>query len=111
MCSNTLGRNTGRIRTSVCSLPRQSSRVFDTPQDVLRLLRKGSSGVGQGDMMAAAIQELDTDQLFQLANLLAQRRLRGAKARCGAREVEFFRDGHEVPEMPQFQGSLPHWCC
>ena len=38
---------------------------------------------------------------FQDLDLLAQRRLRHAKALGGAAEVTLFGDSHEIPEMPQ----------
>jgi hypothetical protein len=76
--------------------------MFDTTQDVLRLLREGPPRIGERNMMAAAIQQLDADELFQLADLLAQRGLRGAKARCSPREVQFLCDSNKIAEVSQF---------
>jgi hypothetical protein len=96
------GANGKVTRATIRRLAGETSCMFDTTQDVLRLLRKGPSGIGERNMMAAAIQELNADELFELANLLAQRRLRGAKARCSPREVQFLCDSDEIPEVPQF---------
>ena len=52
-----------------------------------------------------ALQQLDSDLTFKPANLLAERRLRGAEPRRGAREVQLFRDRHEVAQVTQFHGG------
>ena len=42
--------------------------------------------------------------LLQAFHLLAERGLRSFQAFRGAREVQLFRDGDEIPQMPQFHG-------
>ena len=56
-----------------------------------------------------ALQQLDPDVTFKPTNLLAERRLRGAEPRRGAREVQLFRDRHEVAQVTQFHG-VEHTC-
>jgi hypothetical protein len=52
-------------------------------------------------------QELSTDLQFEIANLPAQCRLRGAKPSLGrVDEAAFFGDCNEVTEMTKFIGYL-----
>ena len=56
----------------------------------------------QRDVMTAPIQQRDANLHLELADLLAERWLRCVQPGRGAREIQFFRDRHEVPQMPQF---------
>ena len=76
--------------------------MLDATEDVFRLAQEGAAGICQRDVMTAPIEQVDTNVLFKLANLLAERGLRGVQPGRGAREVQFFRHRHEVPQMPQF---------
>jgi hypothetical protein len=66
------------------------------------LLQEDAPGVSQGNVLPAAIEQLRSDQFFELTDLLAQRRLSRAQAGGGAREVELFGHRNEVPEMSEF---------
>jgi hypothetical protein len=48
-----------------------------------------------------AFEQLHAERAFQDLDLLAQRRLRHAKALGCAAEVTLFGDSHEIPEMAQ----------
>jgi len=50
------------------------------------------------------IEELDADLVLELADLLAERRLRGSQCRCGGAETQLLRDGDEIPQVPEFDG-------
>jgi hypothetical protein len=76
--------------------------VIEASEDVFRLAEEHAAGVGQRHVMPAPIEQGDTDFRFELADLLAQRGLRGVEARGGAGEIQLVRHGHEVPQMTQF---------
>src|SRR5678816_1357924 len=78
--------------------------MVDAAEDVFRLAQEDTTGVGQRDVMAAAIEKRDTDLGFELTDLLTERRLRGVQTNGSAREVELVRHRHEVPQVPQFHG-------
>jgi hypothetical protein len=52
--------------------------------------------------MLGAVQKANPDFLFQLTDLMAESRLRYAKQRGRPREVQFVRDGKEIPQVAQF---------
>jgi hypothetical protein len=53
------------------------------------------------DPMGGAAQELGSDQLFEPANLAAERGRRHIEPIGGAREAELLGDGHERPKVAQ----------
>ena len=75
--------------------------MLDATKDVFRLAQEGAAGAGQRDVVTAPIEQRDTNLHLQLADLLAERWLRCVQPGRGAREIQFFRDRHEVPQMPQ----------
>src|SRR5688572_29020986 len=83
-------------RASIGSLLREPPGVLDARENIFRLLKKGAAGVGQRDMLPATVEQLDADRFFELAYLLAQRRLSGAKPCRRTREAELFGDRNEV---------------
>ena len=76
--------------------------MLDATEDVFRLAQERAAGICQRDVMTAPIEQGDTNVLLKLANLLAERGLRGVQPGRGAREVQLFGHRHEVPQMPQF---------
>ena len=76
--------------------------MLDATEDVFRLAQEGAAGVGQRHMMTAAIEQCDANFPLEVADLLAERRLRGVESAGGTREVQLFGHRHEVPQMPQF---------
>src|SRR5688500_2354057 len=84
-------------RASIGSLLREPPGVLDAREDIFRLLKEGAAGIGQRDVLPAPIEQLHADRSFELAYLLAQRRLSGAKPCRRTREAELFGDRDEVP--------------
>jgi hypothetical protein len=82
-------------------LLRESARMRNATEDVFRLTQEGAAGARQRDVMTAPIEQRDANLHLELADLLAERRLRRVQSGRGAREIQFFRDRHEVPQMPQ----------
>jgi len=76
--------------------------MLDATEDVFRLAQERAAGISQRDVMTAPIEQGDTNVLLKLANLLAERRLRGVQPGRSARKVQLFGHRHEVPQMPQF---------
>ena len=81
---------------------REPPRVLDATEDVFRLAQERAAGICQRDVMTAPIEQRDANLHLELANLLAERGLRRVQPGRGPREVQFFGDGQEVPQMPQF---------
>jgi hypothetical protein len=57
---------------------------------------------GHADFFAAAVEQLDTELFFELADLVRQRRLGDVQAFGGACEIQGFGDGIEVADVAQF---------
>jgi hypothetical protein len=66
--------------------------MLDAGKNILGLLQEYAPGIGECDVVSAAIEQLHADRFFELTNLLAQRRLGCAKAGGGPREAELFGD-------------------
>jgi hypothetical protein len=79
--------------------------MLDAPKDVFRLAQEGAAGARQRDVMTTPIEERDANLHLELADLLAERRLRRVQAGRGAREIQFFGHRHEVPQMPQLHAD------
>ena len=75
--------------------------MLDAAEDIFRLAQEHAAGICQRDVMTAPIEQRDANLHLELADLLAERRLRRVQPGRGAREIQFFRDCHEVPQMPQ----------
>jgi len=76
--------------------------MLDATEDVFRLAQEGAAGIGQRHEMTAAIEQRNANRHLELANLLAERGLRGIESVGGTREVQLVGHRHEVPQMPQF---------
>ena len=77
-------------------------RMLDATEDVFRLAQERAAGFCQRDVMTAPIEQGDANLHLEVANLLTERGLRRVQSGRGAREVQFFGDRQEVPQMPQF---------
>ncbi|MNT66301.1 hypothetical protein D3C72_2043590 [compost metagenome] len=64
---------------------------------------KRLAGIGQLDVPAGAGQEARADVLLQLADRIAERRLRDVQARRRTAEMALFGHGDEVAQQPGFQ--------
>ncbi len=65
-------------------------------QDLTRIEQKGAAGAGQRHAARQALEQAGTHLLFQLTNLLAQRRLLDAQTLGRAGEVELLRNSDEI---------------
>jgi hypothetical protein len=54
-----------------------------------------------------AVEQLDAELLFEIADLLADRPLRDVQAFGSRAEAQLLGDGDEVPEVPKFHGGPP----
>src|SRR5512139_2056251 len=75
-------------RAPIGSLLREPRGMLDASENIFRLLQEDASGIGQRDMLPAAVEQPYADRLLELTDLLAQRRLSGAKPRRRTRKVE-----------------------
>ena len=57
---------------AVGGLLRQAAGMVDATEDVLGFAQEDASGVGQRDVMTAAIEQQHADRRLELANLLAE---------------------------------------
>lgn len=64
----------------------------------LSLYEEGLARVGELDRPACAVDELDFELVFELTNLLAERRLRHVKTFSSSPEVALFRHRYEVAQ-------------
>jgi hypothetical protein len=62
---------------------------------------------GQLDPSARAQEQRRAERVLELADLVAQRRLRDVQPRGGAAEVEFLGDGQEVAEQARLEVDRP----
>lgn len=86
---------------------RRDDRVLDLPQRITRPLQKLLPCRRQPDGTRRAFQQSDAEFGFQLADPLAQMRLRDAEASRRAPEMQFLRDGDEETKLSKF-GRIFH---
>src|SRR5712671_2252050 len=73
------------------------------------MVEKGFSGRRQFDAMRAAVDQLHADFRFEIADLPAERRLRGVQRLLGGHgQAAGIGHGDEVAEMPQLHGNPPY---
>ena len=87
---------------AVTRVPRRRLRDLGLSQHAAGLLQHRGARVGQRDAALGAIEEPHAELLLQLADLLAHGGLRDMQALGGATEVQFLRNGYEVPQVPEF---------
>jgi hypothetical protein len=68
--------------------------VIDASEHLIGLVDDALSRLGQLNIPLCSLKQLNAKLLFQLPDLLAQRRLADVEADCGAAEVQLFGDGH-----------------
>ena len=77
-------------------------RGVDLHQRQAGVVEKGFARGGQLDAVNAARQQLDPDLIFQVADLPAERRLRGVQPALGRLgEAAHFGDGNEIAKMSE----------
>src|SRR5688572_366268 len=86
---------------------RQVRRVRGVRENDARLLDEQLAGVGQLDVPFRAVEQRDAQLRFQLADLLAERRL--AEVEPLRRVAEVKRVGHSdhIPQMTQLHAAKP----
>jgi hypothetical protein len=71
------------------------------------LSQECGSGVGQRDLAARAIEQLQAEVLLELADLLADRRLGHVQLLRGTADVQLLLDRNEISELPKFHSPDP----
>lgn len=86
--------------------PRRGDRLCGLPQCQTGMVQERVAGACQLHAARAPDEQLRTHFLLEIAQLPAQRGLRGEQAplRRG-REIPLLGHGHEVTKMPQFHGE------
>jgi hypothetical protein len=72
------------------------------PDGFSRINEHGGPCLGQSHRPRGPIQQFLTELSLELADLGADARLGHVEPSRGPRETRFFRDGHEVLELPEF---------
>ncbi len=81
--------------------PRVVSGLVDVGEDRACPLEVGPAGLGEVDAAGGAVEQLDAELGFQLADLLGERRLGHVEPLGGATEVTLLGHRHEVPKVAQ----------
>jgi hypothetical protein len=69
-------------------------------QNLPRLFQQQRPGLGQFDASRQSTEQQRSHLLFELTDLLAQRRLLDAESFGGSGEMSFLGDGQKMAEMP-----------
>ena len=84
---------------------RSTLRARASPLNILEQragpLEKCAARIGELDAARLALEQLHTELFLERADLLAQRRLLNAEACRGPRDMAFFSNGDEIPEVTQ----------
>src|SRR6266403_4659534 len=98
-----------RLSCRLCGPARRFHCGIDLRQRQPGMVEKGLARGGQLDATNAARQQLGPDLVLQVANLPAQRRLRGVEPQLGGRRQTAFLDhGYEITQVPQLHSrSMP----
>ena len=84
----------------LCRAPRGFAGRLDLKQRQPCMIEKGASGRSERNAARAALQQADTDLQFEVADLPAQRWLRGMQAPLGGiGKAAFLSDGNEIAQM------------
>jgi hypothetical protein len=76
-----------RARSAVSAPPHRVERIVDFALDPMRALDQIGAGRGGERALAEALDELDTQAVFELAHLQAHRRLGEAQVSRGCRKA------------------------
>src|SRR3954451_20384783 len=71
-----------------------------------RIIEKNAPGLGQLDAARLAVKQLDIEFQLDRLNPLAQRRLLHPEPLGGSRDMCFFRDRDELPEMSELHSHI-----
>ena len=71
-----------------------------------RFVQKDPARMGQFDVAFIPHEELNPSFVFQLMNLMAQRRLRHVQPPRGSAEVQFFSNGDKIAKMAKFHRRI-----
>src|SRR5262249_27819189 len=82
-----------------------TDRIIAPAKQVARVGKKSLPGGCQLQSRVSSLKQSDTQLFLQVAQLPAHRRLGNAQTRGSAAYVQFFRDGDEIPQMPQFHSA------
>ena len=82
-----------------------TSRVITAARQVAGVGEKRFLCVGQFEFRIASMKQNDSQLLLQVAQLAAHGGLGNAQTSGSAADVQFFRDSHEVPQVPQFHST------
>jgi hypothetical protein len=85
---------------------RRSDKVVDSTQHLLRFGDHSLSGLGQLDLPPVPLKQSDTELVFELPYLLAQRGLADIQAYRGAPKVQLVGHGHEVAQMSKLHQGI-----
>jgi hypothetical protein len=91
---------------AVTNLVGREARHLDLLQHAQRLDKESGSCVRQRDRPLGPVKQPHAQLIFELANLLADRRLRNVESLRGPAEAQLLCDRYEIPEVPKFH-ALP----
>jgi hypothetical protein len=84
------------------------ARGVDLKQRQPRVIEKGASGRGERDATRATLQQRHANLEFEVADLPAQRRLRGMEPPLGGiGQAAFLGNGNEIAQVAQLHSPLP----
>lgn len=100
----------------VAGTPRSTRGGRDAIKSRAGLVQQHASGVGEGHSPTVPYEQLDAEALLEPSDRAGQRRLCDPEPNGGASEVQFLRDGDEVPQFAGLEvchksedtGLIPH---
>ena len=93
----------------LCRAARGFARRIDLKQRQTRVIEKSAAGRGERDAARAALQQWDADLEFEVADLPAQRWLRGMQPPFGGiGQAAFLGNGNEIAQVAQLHGPYPY---
>jgi hypothetical protein len=73
------------------------------------MVEKDATSGGQFNTAHAAAHQLNADLVFKIADLSAQRRLRGVQSFFSReRQTALFGDRNKITKVPQFHDGIPY---
>ncbi|EQB15065.1 hypothetical protein L284_12430 [Novosphingobium lindaniclasticum LE124] len=84
--------------------------MLDIGKDLRGLIMKDAARLGKPDRPAVPVEQLDTQFMFEFTDLTTQGGLSNTQAFGGSREIAFFDDGFEIPEMSEFHHTSEVSC-
>jgi hypothetical protein len=84
-------------------------QALDAPQDRTRLHVKPLACSRGVHAASASLQQRYAELIFEVGDLLTQRRLRHMGNLCRARETAGIDDCHEITQLSEFHVAAPRW--